>query len=235
MAQQVAIDRQQLIPLPLGLDPAVAAAAFNPGMSAWLAVHQRGPVEPGTRVLVQGATGVTGKLAVQLARRLGARHIVATGRNQAALNELLELGADAVMRVDQPDDELAAAYRAQAGDGWDLVIDYLWGHPTEVLLETLIRHDAVARSLRVRLVQVGAMAGTNISLPSTVLRSAGLEIVGMGTGTLGNRQQAARAVRDFYELLRSGGIRVGIQRVSLGQVGDVSHQDQHGRRPVVVF
>jgi NADPH:quinone reductase-like Zn-dependent oxidoreductase len=234
MAEQVAVDPARLIPLPDGLDPVVAAAAFNPGMSAWWAVHHRGPVEPGSRVLVQGATGVTGKLAVQLARLRGAGRIVASGRNQTALDELLALGADATIRVDQPDEALAQAYRAEAGEGWDLVIDYLWGHPTEVLLETLIRHDAEGRNLRTRLVEVGAMAGSDLVLPSAVLRSAGLEIVGMGTGTAGGREDMAAAVRQFYELLATGAIRVDVERVPLERVAEVWHRDQGGRRPVLI-
>ena len=235
MAEQVAVDAGQLMPIPDDLDPAVAAAAFNPGFSAWWAVHYRGPVEPGSRVLIQGATGVTGRLAVQLARLRGAGYIVATGRNQAGLDELRELGADATIRVDQPDADLAGAYHAQEGQGWDLVIDYLWGHPTEIFLETLVRHDLEVRNLRVRLVQVGSMAGPTINLRSTVLRSAGLEIVGMGTGTAGEREHQAAAIRDFYELLRQGRLRVDIQRVPLTEVSEVWHQDQGGRRPVVIF
>jgi NADPH:quinone reductase-like Zn-dependent oxidoreductase len=237
MAEQVAVDPAQLIRLPDGLDPAAAAAAFNPGMSAWWVVHERGPVEPGARVLIQGATGVTGKLAVQLARRRGAGHIAAAGRNQATLDELLTLGADATIRVDQPDEALAEAYRAAAGEGWDLIIDYLWGHPTEVLIKTLIRHDAVGRSLRTRLVEVGAMAGEDVALPASVLRSAGLEIVGMGTGTgagPGGRDRVNAAIKEFYELLGSGAIRVDIDRVPLDQVADVWHREQGGRRIVLI-
>jgi NADPH2:quinone reductase len=234
MAEQVAVVPARLIPIPDGLDPAVAAAAFNPGMSAWWAVHQRGPVEPGARVLIQGATGVTGKLAVQLAHLRGAGRVVASGRNQSALEELLKLGADATIRVDQPDEALAGAYRAQAGEGWDLIIDYLWGHPTEVLIDTLIRHDAEGRSLCTRLVQVGAMAGPDLVLPAAVLRSAGLEVVGMGTGTVGGREQMAAAIRDFYELLRSGALRVDIDRVPLDRVDEVWHREQGGRRPVLI-
>jgi NADPH:quinone reductase-like Zn-dependent oxidoreductase len=237
MAEQVAVDPAALIPLPDGIDPAVAAGAFNAGMSAWWAVHHRGPVEPGSRVLIQGATGVTGKLAVQLAHLRGAGRIVATGRNQTTLDELLELGADATIRVDQPDEALGQAYGEQEGDGWDLVIDYLWGHPTEVLLGTLIRRDLVGRSLHTRLVEVGAMAGTDLVLPAKVLRSAGLEIVGMGTGTgagAGGREQIAAAIREFYELLRTGAIRVDIERVPLDRVAEVWHREQGGRRPVLI-
>jgi len=234
MTEQVAVDPKRLIPIPDGIDPAVAAAAFNPGMSAWWAVNHRGPVEPGATVLIQGATGVTGKLAVQLARLRGAGRIVGTGRNPAALAELPGLGADATIRVDQPDEALAAAYRQQAGDGWDLVIDYLWGHPTEVLIETLIRHDAEGRSLRTRLVEVGSMAGPDVALPAAALRSAGLEIVGMGTGTAGGRDGVAAAIGELYELLRTGAIRVDIERVPLERVADVWHREQGGRRLVLI-
>jgi NADPH2:quinone reductase len=234
MAEQVAVDPARLIPLPDGVDPAVGAAAFNPGLSAWWAVYRRGPVEPGSRVLVQGATGCTGKLAVQLARLRGAGRIVVSGRNQATLDELLTLGADATIRVDQPDEALAQAYREQEADGWDLVIDYLWGHPTQVLLETLTRHDAEPRNLRTRLVEVGAMAGADLVLPAAVLRSAGLEIVGMGTGTAGDPAEAQTAFRELYELLRTGAIRVDIERAPLDRVAEVWHRDQGGRRPVLI-
>jgi NADPH2:quinone reductase len=234
MAEQVAVDPRKLIPIPDGIDPALAAAAFNPGMSAWWAVNHRGPVEPGSTVLIQGATGVTGKLAVQLARRRGAGRIVGSGRNPAALAELLELGADAAIRVDQPDEALAAAYVEQAGDGWDLVIDYLWGHPTEVLIGTLIRRDAEGRSLRTRLVEVGAMAGPDVALPAAALRSAGLEIVGMGTGTAGGRDGVAAAIGEFYELVRTGAIRMDVERVPLDRVAEVWHREHGGRRLVLI-
>lgn len=98
-----------------------------------------------------------------------------------------------------------------------------------------MRHDLEGRNLRVRLVEVGAMAGPAINLPSTVLRSAGLEIVGMGTGTVGEREHFVTAIRDFYDLLRQGQVRVDIQRVPLSLVSEVWHQDQRGRRPVVIF
>lgn len=235
MAELVAVDPARLIPVPDGLDPAVAAAAFNPGMSAWFAVHHRGPVEPGSRVLIQGATGVTGKLAVQLAKRSGAGYVVATGRNEGTLDELRTLGADATIRVDQPDDALERAYRDHAGDGWDLVIDYLWGRPTEVFIQTLIRGDAAHRNLRTRLIQVGAMAGPDIRLPASALRSSGLEIAGMGTGTGGTPEQYAAAIRDFYGLLRDGVIVVDIDAVPVERVHEVWHREQGGRRPVITF
>jgi NADPH:quinone reductase-like Zn-dependent oxidoreductase len=93
---------------------------------------------PGETVLIQGATGVAGRLAVKVARLLGAGRIVATGRDDNALQDLLALGADAVITTAVPDDALARAFTQAAGDGYDVVLDFLWGHPTEILLRTLV-------------------------------------------------------------------------------------------------
>ena len=128
MAQYSATRPQMTFPVPDGLDDAVAAAAWNPGLSAWLAFGWRCPLEPGQTVLILGATGVTGKLAVQAARHFGAARVVAAGRNQQVLDSLTQLGADATVQLGQPDDALAAALAAQAGEGgYDLVLDYLCG------------------------------------------------------------------------------------------------------------
>jgi NADPH2:quinone reductase len=78
------------------------------------------------------------------------------------------------------------------------------------------------------------MAGADLVLPAAVLRSAGLEIVGMGTGTAASQEQFATAIQEFYELLRTGAIRVDIERVPLDRVAEVWHRDQGGRRPVLI-
>jgi hypothetical protein len=128
-------------------------------------------------------------------------------------------------------------YLEQAGDGWDLVIDYLWGHPTEVLIETVVRPDAEGRSLHTRLVEVGAMAGPVVTLAAAALRSAGLEVVGMGTGTGAGpvgRDRVAAAIAEFYDLLRTGAVRVDIERIPLDRVADVWHREHGGRRLVLI-
>ena len=159
MAQHSAARPEMTFPIPDGLDDAVAAAAWNPGLSAWLAFGWRCPVETGQTVLILGATGVTGQLAVQAARHFGAGRVVAAGRNRQVLDRLPGLGADATIQLSQPDDALAAAFAAQAGPGgYDLVVDYLWGHPTEVFCTAIEHDDAQPRSGRVRLLQAGEMA-----------------------------------------------------------------------------
>jgi NADPH:quinone reductase-like Zn-dependent oxidoreductase len=102
MAQYSAAAAEMTFAIPGGLDDAVAAAAWNPGMSAWLTFGWRCPLQPGQTVLILGATGVTGKLAVQAARHFGAGRVVAAGRNQQVLDMLPGLGADAVIQLAQP-------------------------------------------------------------------------------------------------------------------------------------
>jgi NADPH:quinone reductase-like Zn-dependent oxidoreductase len=186
-------------------------------------------------VLILGATGVTGKLAVQAARHFGAGRVVAAGRNQQVLDTLPELGADATIQLGQPDDTLAAAFAAQAGErGYDLVVDYLWGHPDEVFLTSIEHNDAQLRSARIRLLQVGEMAGQAISLPAAVLRSVGLDILGMGTGTMPPMDVITAMLRELLDLLSAGKLHIDIDRVPLSAVGEVWARDQHGRRPVFI-
>jgi len=236
MAQYSTARPEMTFPVPDGLDDAVAAAAWNPGLSAWLALGWRCPLQPGQTVLILGATGVTGKLAVQAARHFGATRVVAAGRNQQVLDTLPELGADATIQLGQPDDALAAAFAAQAGEhGYDVVVDYLWGHPTEVFLTSVEHDDAELRSGRIRLLQAGEMAGPAITLPAAVLRSgAGLEILGQGTGTMPPIDVITGMLRELLDLLRAGKVRVDIERVPLSAVGEVWARDQQGRRPVFV-
>jgi NADPH:quinone reductase-like Zn-dependent oxidoreductase len=235
MAQYAVANSQATFPIPDDLDDAVAAAAWNPGLSAWLALGWRCRLEPGQTVLILGATGVTGKLAVQAARHFGAGRVVGAGRNQRVLDELPDLGADTTIQLAQPDDALAAAFAAEAGeDGYDVVLDYVWGHPTEVFLGSIEHHDAIPRSSRVRLLQAGEMAGPVITLPAAALRSAGLEILGAGTGTMPPMEVITGTLSELLDLLAAGKIRVDIERVPLSAVAEVWGRDQQGRRPVFI-
>jgi NADPH2:quinone reductase len=235
MAQYSVASRPMTFPIPDGLDDAAAAAAWNPGLSAWLAFGWRCPLQPGQTVLILGATGVTGKLAVQAARHFGAGRIVAAGRNQQTLDMLPQLGADATIQLGQPDDALAAAFADRAGEhGYDVVLDYLWGHPAEVFLRSIEHHDAQPRAGRVRLLQVGDMAGPVMSLPAAVLRSAGLEILGQGTGTMPPVDVITGMLGELLDLLSGGKLRIDVERVPLSAVGEVWGRDQQGRRPVFI-
>src|SRR5262249_26458538 len=130
MAERTVVSQAWCLPVPEEIDDVTAAALPNPAMSAWLALVWRARLHSGEAVLILGATGVAGQLAVQIAKRLGAGRVVAAGRNQRVLSTLRDLGADAAIRLDLPDQELIAAFVGEGGHGrFDVVLDYVWGHP----------------------------------------------------------------------------------------------------------
>lgn len=235
MAERAVTRRAWCSPIPDAVEDALAAAVQNPGVSAWNALEWRAKLRPGESVLVLGATGVAGQLAVQIAKHLGAGRVVAAGRNPRVLAGLPALGADAVVRLDQPDDALRGALReAAGGTDYDVVLDYLWGHPTEVFVSTLGSADMELRFSRTRLVQIGVMAAPTLSLPAEVLRSSGLEIVGSGTGNAPPAEVLARELGRVLDLLAGGELRLEVSRVPLARVRDVWDLDQRGRRTVLV-
>lgn len=160
-------------PLPDALDDVTAAGIANPGMSSWAALKLRAHLAAGERVLILGATGIAGRLAIQIARRLGARRVIAAGRN---IERVEDLGADALISLDKEHDFIQEPF--------DAVLDYLWGKPAEDLIASLSQKGFQHTSSRVRFIQVGSSAGAQISLPAEALRSSGLEMMGSGFGSV---------------------------------------------------
>ena len=182
MAEQAVVDRRRAVTLPADTDPVAVAAAMNPGMSSWVALRRRVALQPGAGVLILGATGNAGQLAVQIAKRLGAAHVVAAGRDSERLRLLSGLGADETVALAGDPAEVADRLGRSAGDV-DVVIDYLWGPVAEHAMPALL----TARSERSRAlawIQIGSMAGAEITLPSYLLRAANLQIMGSGQGSL---------------------------------------------------
>lgn len=233
MAEHTVVGRGQCFPVPAGLDDEIAAAIPNPGVSAWLSLKQRARLTPGETVLILGATGVTGKLAVQIARILGAGRVVAAGRNEAVLNTLHELGADETIRLNQPDRDLIEAFRRAAGEkGFDVIVDYLWGAPTEALLAAVARAEFAVAGTETRLVEVGESAGPTIALPAAVLRSAALTI--LGTAGIPPREVLTDALEQVMNRAAQGLLRVDRERVALRDIEGAWERDTHGRRLVVI-
>ncbi|WP_035349138.1 quinone oxidoreductase family protein [Edaphobacter aggregans] len=196
---ELAVTRQDLaFPLPDGLDDTIAAATANPGMSSWVALNARAKFVSGESVLILGATGSAGQLAIQIAKRLGARHVVAVGRH-VDTNALKTLGADSAISLDQEHDALVAALRKEWSDtGVDVVLDYLWGQPAEAVLEAIARKGLRQSAPRVRYIQIGESAGsTTIALPAATLRGSGLEILGSGFGSA-STAEIQRSIQEFF-------------------------------------
>ncbi len=234
MAQRTVAPAAFCFPIPDSLDDATAAALPNPGVSAWLVLSQRAKVAKGETVLILGATGVTGKLAVQIAKLLGAGRVIASGRNAKSLDKLRELGADATIQLNQPDDELRKAFAQEAGEGgFNVVIDYVWGRPTELLLAAITRPEFAAINSETRLVQVGESAGPNISLPAAVLRSTALTI--LGTAGIPSRDILIAAMQQVMEWGAKGALRIETESVPLSEIEQVWQRPESGGRRLVVI
>lgn len=235
MAERTVVLAQRCVPVPEALDDAVAAAVPNAALSSWLALKERARLAPGESVLVLGATGVAGRLAVGVARLLGAGRIVAAGRNPASLSGLPALGADATVDLRLPDPELRARFVAEASvQPFDVVLDYLWGHPAEVVLAGLTGHGSVDSVRRVRYVSIGSMAGPTAAVPSAVLRSSGVELLGSGIGSVPRSAQVEALARIFV-LAAEGRLPLDVEAVPLDQIATAWHRGEPaGRRLVVV-
>jgi NADPH:quinone reductase-like Zn-dependent oxidoreductase len=235
MAERAVVSRGWCLPVPEQVDDVTAAALPNPALSAWLALTWRAQLQPGEMVLILGATGVGGQLAVQIAKHLGAERVVAAGRNRRVLTTLRDQGADATIALDLSDQELTAAFLGEAGARrFDVVLDYVWGHPTEVLLEALTRHDVRMAPSRTRFVEIGEMAGPTITLSAAALRSSALELYGSGGGSVPH-EAIFEAFPTVWALASCGKLRIKTEPIPLA---DVEHawqrRDLDGRRLVLV-
>jgi NADPH:quinone reductase-like Zn-dependent oxidoreductase len=220
------------IPLPDGLDDVTAAGIANPAMSSWVALTARAKFVAGEGVLILGATGVAGQLAVQIAKRRGARRVIAAGRNPSVLEKLKSLGADAIVSLDQEHDSLVAAFRSEyAETGVDVVLDYLWGHPAESLLEAISQRGLRKAAARVRYLQIGSSAGGTISLPAAALRSSGLELLGSGFGSA-SLDQIRVAVAEFFKVAATEPFEFSAKTAPLSEVEGLWNSPEQGVRLV---
>jgi NADPH2:quinone reductase len=203
-------------------------------VSAWVSLTHRAKLAAGESVLILGATGVTGQLAVQIAKLLGAKRVVGVGRNEKVLARLEELGADTTIQLDQAADALQEAYRSEMGEtGFDVVLDYLWGKPTEALLATMTKREFAVVGKETRLVQVGESAGAKIELPAALLRSTAVTI--LGTAGIPPMTVLREAMQEVLTRGARRELRIETERVALEEIESVwGRRDSSGKRLVLV-
>jgi NADPH:quinone reductase-like Zn-dependent oxidoreductase len=223
MAEQTVIDIRRSLVLPGTVDPVVVAAAMNPAMSSWVALRQRVPFQPGQDVLVLGATGNAGQLAVQIAKLLGANNVIAAGRHAGRLAALPALGATATVPLDGNAGDAAggdaddtAERLGKAAAEVDVVIDYVWGEPAAAAMVAVLTKRA-DRSKPLTWVQIGAVAGRTAPIPSAALRSVRLAIVGSGQGSVGAREYLAE-LPALIEQIAAGALKVDVLAMPLADV-----------------
>lgn len=218
MAELSVAQQKLCIPVPDGVDDVTAAAIANPGMSSWAALTKRAMIATGETVLINGATGTAGRLAIQIAKHLGAKKVIATGRTAATLEMLASLGADVVLSLDQPDTELVAAFRRELAESRvDIILDYLWGSPAECLIRAFAGKGSPSGGHRVRFVQIGSIAGPDIKLPADILRSSGLEILGSGFGSL-STETLLQSIGEMFASILSANLHIDYETAPLADV-----------------
>jgi NADPH2:quinone reductase len=224
MAELAAVPADSLVELPDEADEAVAAAIGVVGITAWAAL-ERAELEEGERVLVLGATGAVGQMAVQFSNLLGAQRVVAAGRDTERLERTRAIGADEIVVLSEGR-ELEEIFRDAAGGGLDVVVDPLWGAPAMAALASLETGG--------RLVNVGESAGTEVTLPLAQIRNKQGSILTLSSGWM-PLDAKARAYRQVLEHAAAGRIEVDHEVVPLDQVTEAWERQARspGRKLVV--
>ncbi len=186
MAEKALALDGMLAPVPDALSDEQAAAIATGGLASWVALSRRAPLQKGDTVLVNGATGAAGGMALQIARFFGAGKVIAVGRSPAKLEPL-----DADVKVELEDEP---RLRAQLDDGVNVVLDFLWGEPALRVLRAATK-DRGSRlgEPRLRFVQIGTAAGDEIPIRGDMLRSTGIELIGSGIGSISVKELLAGA------------------------------------------
>lgn len=209
MADRTVVERDHSIELPSDSDPVTIAAAMNPAMASWLALRCRVPLQSGQKVLILGATGSSGSMAVQIARHLGASQVIAVGRDGHKLDKLPALGATEIVALGD------ARLGALASDT-DVVLDFIWGEVAVRAMEPLLTQRA-DRSQRLTWIHIGSMAGEIAAIPGAFLRSANLHIVGSGHGSVSGREILMELPALAQEITR-GTFRIDVKATPLRDV-----------------
>lgn len=223
MAEKTIVRGEQCIPLPDGVDDVTAAAIAIPGMSSWAAFHERAHLVAGENVLINGATSTSGRLAVQIAKHLGAKKVIATGRDVAALEQLKALGADVTVPLLQSPEALETALQEQFADsGVAVVLDYLWGQSAETIIVALAK--TAEDTAPIRFVQIGALSGGTISLPSAALRSSPLVLMGSGIGSI-SLSAMVGAIRGVLQAVMPARLQIKTETVPLADIEKTWNKD----------
>ena len=238
MAEKAVINKNRMVCVPAGLDDITAAALPNAVIGSAMGLRYRAALKPGETVLINGATGFTGKLAVQVAKQYGAGRVIATGRNAQTLQSLALLGADETVSVQQDDQAFIAQIKEIHGKTpVDVIIDYLWGHTAEMLFAALKGRGSYTH--RTRFVSIGAVTGDLIRLSAENLRSVDLQLSGSGLGswTQDEIQSLFREILpDMFQLAAGHQLEVDTLRVNLKDIAQLWSMDvPDGRRLVVAI
>jgi NADPH:quinone reductase-like Zn-dependent oxidoreductase len=237
LAEKAIIEKDRMVKLPASLDYATAAAMANAVIGSAMGLRFKADIQAGDVVLVNGATGFTGKMAVQIAKHYGAKKVVATGRNEQSLQALLSLGADEIISLKQSDENILSQLKEiHKNTPIDVIIDYVWGHTAEMILATLKGKGSFTN--KIRYVSIGAMSGDLIQLSAANLRSVDLQLSGSGLGSWPKEQVRklfTEILPEMFQLAADGKLKVDTISVPLKDIGKLWDMEvPSGKRIVVI-
>jgi NADPH2:quinone reductase len=219
MAERAVLGGSIVIEIPRGADPALASALGIAGLAGWLPFAWRAPLEGGETVLVLGATGTVGLVAVQTAKLLGASRVVAGGRSAEGLERATALGADATVQLSDDLDLVAAFRDAFDGEGPSYVFDPLWGPPGAAAMQAAAPHA--------RVVQLGQSAGAEATIASGAVRGKNLTIYGLTLYRVSPDELAEQYQRLVGHAV-AGDIALDVERVPLDAVAEAWQRQADG-------
>jgi NADPH:quinone reductase-like Zn-dependent oxidoreductase len=236
IAEKALINKNMMVKLPDGVDDVTGAALPNALMGAGAALRFRAEMQPGQVIVINGATGVTGMVAVQIAKHFGASKVIATGRNQQQLEKLLQLGADEIISLKQPDNRIIGQIAHIHGETpISAVIDYTWGHPAELILAGL--KGKGNNTSKVRFVTVGGMAGDTINLSSSILRSSDIELTGSGLGSISAEDMKklfTEVIPEMFRFAAEGKLKIDSTTAALKDIESAWNMNIPGGTRLVV-
>lgn len=237
MAEKAVVEKDRVIPVPDVLDDSTAAALPNAVIGSAMALRFRAGMKRGETVLINGATGFTGRIATQVARHYGAKKIIVTGRDEQALQSLPALGADELIRITPDEEAFAAQIKAiHARTPIDVIIDYLWGRTAELILSALKGRGLFTHPTR--FVSIGAVAGDTIQLSAENLRSVDLQLSGSGLGSW-KKQEVKILLRkilpEMFRLAAKNKLSADTLSIPLQEIGQVWERDAPAGKRVVVL
>ncbi|WPO91133.1 zinc-binding alcohol dehydrogenase family protein [Chryseobacterium sp. HR92] len=236
VSEKAAADKKMIIPIPEELDFSLAAALPNAVMGSAMALKFKAGMQQGNTVLINGATGITGRIAVQIARLYGAGRVIVTGRNEESLQSLLELGADEVISLKLDDHDFKQKIKEIHNQmPIDIVLDYIWGHSVEMILSAF-KGDGTF-SHKTKLVTIGGMSGDTIQLSSQILRGTDIQISGSGLGSWTKEESAllfSEIIPEMYQAAVEGKIKMETKEVDIKNIeASWNAEIQSGKRLVI--
>jgi NADPH:quinone reductase-like Zn-dependent oxidoreductase len=223
LAERCLVADDAVVPLGAAVPDAAAAALGMSAVAAWTVLTERARLQPGERVLVLGAGGAVGQVAVAAAKLLGAGRVVAACRSADAQERASRAGADVVVPIEGDADSLTARFQDACGGSVDVVVDPVFGAAATAACRVL--------APRGRLVNLGGASGDTAEFSSAVLRSRSADVLGYTNNAL-TPDVRRLALESVFRHAAHGSLAVAHEEIPLTEAAEAWRRQAAGRAGV---